>query len=1097
LDSTYQFGPFRLHVGSRQLLLRGVPLVLYGRAFEVLVALVRRRGHLASKQAVLDEVWPGIAVEENNVATQVFNLRRLFKQHDPGAEYIVTDAGRGYRFVAEVSVLATEAPAEPDPPAPCPVAAADVPGMWEIPATLQNEQTDRRLAAILSADVVEYSRMIAEDEQGTMARMDSVRRDIVDPAVGMFRGRIFKELGDGLLVDFPSAVLALSAALRIQNEVAARNGPRPGRNAIIFRIGVHQGDVLVRGADLFGDGVNVTKRLETLARPGGICVSDRVRDDVRGRLQDLEFDDLGDVALKNIARPVRAHLVCSALWPHPVVPAEPRPQEMPAPAPSATEIFCDGRGEHPQSGNLPQHEATSFIGREGEIELITRALLDRRRLTLVGSGGVGKTRTALRAGAAAQPSFRDGVWLVELAPLADAGLVAEAVCRALSAPVSGTRSPVEIAVAFLRQKQCLLILDNCEHLRDAAAELVNALLSQCPDVSILATSRERLHIAGEVVFKLPSLPFPGPSEGASADDAMRFASVRLFVQRAADAVGGYVLTDIDAPSVSAICRRLDGVAMAIELAAARRTVLKPAEIAARLENAFRLLNSGGHATLPRHRTLWATIDWSHSLLAPAEQMLLRRLSVFVDGFSEEGAIAAAVGDGIDAEDVMDLLILLVDKSLVNADMTGAATRYRMLEATRHYAREKLKASGETGRDRLAAEYLADFYARAEADWPTMPTEAWLDHYAPEVENLRAAIDWAFGQSQKYHAVAGDSGDPALGILLVSRAGLITEEMSRQADIKRWAAMAMRHITPATPPAQAGWVRFWPIRWETVFSVADVSPERRAVIDLFRTAGDAVGLSCALRTTAITLIRPGQIHPEVEPMLREAAALLHASDVSKDLATVLAHTGYFHFSMGDLDSGRRCSQQALAMRRALGDRTGCLASAVNLAEFEFISGNTPAAIRYANEAVADARRAGHLPTLANLRTNLAGYLLSMDQVAEARQAACEALSLNRALDHHGHALPCVEHLALAHALSGNFQDAARLLGYTESHYRRTGQVRDLAEQRGHDRLVTRLRETLSEAALEILMAEGAGWPDAVADRVAKGDGSRLDQAASAA
>ena len=517
--------------------------------------------------------------------------------------------------------------------------------------------------------------------------------------------------------------------------------------------------------------------------------------------------------VRQVEQVVAAPKAAEGLVALPVLPAAAERVSIPVEAgsPEFAQAAAPAPAEKPDQHNLP-HEATAFIGRETELLEIDGFLQQRRRVTLVGSGGVGKTRLALRVGVGAIDRFRDGVWLVELAPLAEASLVAEAVCRVISAPVSGARPAVDVAVSFLRQKNLLLVLDNCEHLLGGAAELTSALIAHCPGVSILATSREPLKIPGEVVYKVSTLPVPGIGQGDTAQDALRFASVRLLVQRAADSGGFYRFSDADAPSVSKICRRLDGVAMAIELAAARMTVLKVKEIALRLENAFRLLNSGGKSSLPRHQTLWATIDWSHSLLSPDEQMLLRRLSVYVDGFSLDGATAAAQGDGLDADDVLDLLDLLVDKSLVTADMSGVITRYRMLEATRHYAREKLKASGETGRDRLASAYLAAFCRRAEATWPTTPTEAWLAEFAPEVENLRSAIDWAFGRSEKYHAVAGESGDPVLGVELVAYACSIAEEMSLQADMKRWTATALQHLTPATPPDQAGWVFLLSTRW---------------------------------------------------------------------------------------------------------------------------------------------------------------------------------------------------------------------------------------------------------------------------------------------
>jgi predicted ATPase/DNA-binding winged helix-turn-helix (wHTH) protein len=585
---TYQFGPFRLHVSGRQLMVRDTPITVNGRAFDVLVALVRRRGALAGKQELLDEVWPGIAVEENNVTTQVLNLRRLLSAHDPQTTYIVTDAGRGYRFVAEVSAP-DQAAGEPVVPEP-----------------------------VLSSPVT----------------------------------------------------------------------PEPA--------------IADRGA-----------RAEPKADP---------------------------------------------------------------PA-AARELH-----------NLPA-ELNSFIGRGAELAEIGRRLHSTALLSLVGAGGVGKTRCAVRVGQTQLAHFADGVWLVELAPMHDGALVAEAVCRVIGAPVSGERPAVDVAAAFLRQRQVLLILDNCEHVLQAAGRLAAALARQCPGVKILATSRQALGVDGETVFRMPSLPLPPPDAGISAAAALQSDAVRLFVDRANAASGGYCLTDADAPSVVTICRRLDGVAMATELAAARLRMLKPAEIAARLEDVFRLLTGGNKAALPRQQTLRATIDWSFNLLSTEEQVVLCRLAVFVDGFSMEGATAVAAGGAIDELDVLDLLQALVDKSLVHADTSGAVTRYRMLETTRHYGREKLAQGGRGRSFRRMAEYMATFYARAEATWPVTPTDVWLAEYAPEVENLRAAIDWAFDQRRRPEDSGDEPGDPALGIALVASSGCVAEEMSLLADMKRWTTAA--------------------------------------------------------------------------------------------------------------------------------------------------------------------------------------------------------------------------------------------------------------------------------------------------------------------
>ncbi len=850
-NEIYCFGPFRLDAGRRQLQCAGTMLSVGGRAFDVLLALVRRRGQLATKTELLDLVWPGVTVEENNLTTQVLNLRKLLSSHDPDVKYIVTDAGRGYRFVAQVTLDAPQR---------------------------------------LSAD-----------------------------------------------------------------EIISVTTAKPPR--------------------------------------------------------DLH--------------------------------------------------------------NLPA-ELNSFVGRLTELADIAERLGTRGLLTLVGSGGVGKTRCAVRVGHEALGRFADGVWLVELAPLADGGLVAEALCRVVGAPVSGDRPPVDVATSFLRQRAMLLILDNCEHVLNGAAQLTAALLKNCPGVKILATSRQNFGIDGETVYRMPSLPLPPTDKPITAAIAMQSDAVRLFVERANDAAGGYLLTDEDAPTVVSICRRLDGVAMATELAAARLRVLKPAEIAARLEDVFRLLTGGSKAALPRQQTLRATIDWSFALLAPEEQALLRRLSVFVDGFSLEGATAVASGGAIDELDVLDLLGALVDKSLVNADTSGAVTRYRMLETTRHYAREKLASSGETGRFRLMANYMAAFFARAEASWPVTPTQRWLAEFAPEMENLRAAIDWAFGQVRLPEDSGDEVFDPALGIALVAAAGCVAEEMSLLADMKRWTAAAMPHLSDNTPNARAGWILYWATRHHAVFGVRELSDLRRRAIELFRQSDDVVGLSCALRTAGIALARPGEPNTEALELLNEAVAVLRPFGPTKDLANALAHLGAVHYFRGDEFLCRTLSEAALSIRRNLGDQTGELVSYINLGEFAFARGETQIAIDYATQALTTARTCQVREVLAAVLANLANYLLSLDNVEAGRPAAEEALSLYRALGTEDYATGCVEHLALALALEGRPEQAARLHGFADAYLRRTEQVRDRSDELKCAKLRGILENALPAEQIAGLMQEGATW-----------------------
>jgi predicted ATPase/DNA-binding winged helix-turn-helix (wHTH) protein len=854
----YQFGDFSLHPARRVLTRGGRQVELGSRAMDVLLALLRRHGEVATKSDIMAEVWPNLVVEENNLTTQIAAVRRALGEGDT-TRLIQTVPGRGYRFVAELR-LAAEAPA---------------------------------------------------------------------------------------------------------------------------------------------------------------------------RVQEA------------------------------------------APVPDAT-------GER---HNLPI-ESSSFIGRDKALVDVRARLASRPLVTLVGAGGVGKTRVALKLANDVLDDFPDGVFLLELAPLSEKRLVAEALCRVLGVPATGDRPAESVAVSVLRQKHMLLVIDNCEHVLAAAASLVAAVLRNCPHMRVLATSREALGLPGEAVFPMPSMAVPAGDAGLTAAEALQSEAVRLFADRAADALGSYTLSDEDAMAVATICRRLDGVPLATELAAARLRMLKPAEIAARLENVFRLLTGGSRTALPRQQTLRATIDWSVSLLSAAERVVLRRLAVFVDGCPLKGAMAVCAGEyapagDLLAEDVFDLISALVAKSLVVADTSGPVTRFRMLETTRQYAAEKLQEAGEAGRFRDMAVYMLATFRRAEAEWPTRATLPWLAVHAPEVKNFRTAIDWAFGED----------GDAALGISLVAVSGAIAEEMSLQTDVRRWTLAAARHITPATPKAEAAAVFYLHSMLVKRLGTQAVPEERTRAITLFREAGDAVGLSRALRQTAIARAMPGQAVPDVLAMLEEATGLLRHLAPHKDLATALAHTGSVHFLYSRFEECRDFNEAALAMRRALGDRSGVLASSVNMADLVFMTGDAAAALRYAMAAECEARNCNAVATLALILCNMAGYRLHIDDVAGAAAAAAEALGLSRAIGQDYLAVMCLEHLALGLALRGGGENAARVLGFVNAHYRAAGQTREWLEQAGHDRLVKTLLDAMPAGRCERLCAEGAMWAAETVDAVAlRGVGS---------
>jgi non-specific serine/threonine protein kinase len=400
------------------------------------------------------------------------------------------------------------------------------------------------------------------------------------------------------------------------------------------------------------------------------------------------------------------------------------------------------RSTHKQ--NLPA-SVSSFIGREQELREVRQRLREHRLITLTGTGGTGKTRLALEAAAGELDQFADGVWLIEFAGLATSDLLVHTIAKVLALPDTPDLAPLEQLGAFLQARHLLLVLDNCEHLLEECARITTFLLARCPRLVLLATSREPLAISGEAILRVPPLRLPDPTQPAKWVSLLGYDAVRLFVERAYAIEPSFQLAASNADAIVEICRRLDGIPLALELASARANVLTVQEIATRLNDRFALLTSGPRSGLePRHHTLRAAIDWSYTLLSAEEQTLLRRMAVFAAGFTLDTAAAVCSSEGVAEARMLDLLSSLVGKSLVVAETTSRVqARYRLLETIRDYALEKLEAAGEAVplRDR----HLDLFLARAEEAAPKLfdqYQQLWLNWLEGEHDNLRAALAWA-------------------------------------------------------------------------------------------------------------------------------------------------------------------------------------------------------------------------------------------------------------------------------------------------------------------------------------------------------------------
>ncbi len=574
---------------------------------------------------------------------------------------------------------------------------------------------------------IEGSTRLADRRRDEWGALLEQHRRILRAAFGAHHGHEVKTEGDGFFVAFADAGDAIRAAVDAQ--VGMQRHPWPGDEPLRVRIGLHTGPAEVVDDDYIGLAVHHAARVSGGAHGGQVVLSDATRQVASSALLgDIELADLGLHALKDIDAPMRLHQAAH---------------------PDLQSSFPALRSSLETPNNLPQ-SLTSFVGRGDDILTVQKLVADHRLVTLMGAGGAGKTRLATEVARTLLDDRPGGVWLVELAPIADGSLVSHALAEALGLRPSEATPPIDLVVKALGDRRALVILDNCEHVVSDAAELAAAVLQRTPELRIIATSREALGCAGEHAWKVPSLAVR-PDQ---PDDALlETPAVRLFLDRAYATGASFAETPEVIEAVAQICDRLDGIPLAIELAAARARAMSPTQIAERLDDRFRLLTGGSRGAMPRQQTLQALVDWSHNLLDERERGLLRRLSVFAGGFTLEAAEAVCPDDALDVIDILDGLDGLVSKSLVQAP-SGDEDRYRLLETIRHYARQKLIDADEVGQVRDA--HLACFAELAERGGPQLmraEQASWLARFGREHDNLRIALEWALGTPGRREAGA--------------------------------------------------------------------------------------------------------------------------------------------------------------------------------------------------------------------------------------------------------------------------------------------------------------------------------------------------------
>jgi predicted ATPase/class 3 adenylate cyclase len=857
--------------------------------------------------------------------------------------------------------------------------------------------------------------------------------ELLRNAIQRHGGRVFKTMGDQFCAAFSRASDAIAAAADAQRALTSADWGAVG--GLTARMALHSGESEERDGDYFGPVVNRVARLLAAVHGGQVVVSSvTARYSGAAMPADTELRDLGEHRLKDLIEPERVWQLV---------------------APGLPDTFPPLRSLGSLPNNLPR-QVTPLIGRDDVLAAIEALVIEHPLVTLTGTGGIGKTRLALQAGADLLDGSSDGVWFVELAPLSAGSSVAHAVASTIGLREQPNRTMLDVLVQYLRSRRLLLILDNCEHVISEAAHVIDAILRAAPQVQVIATSREPLRIAAENVYRVPSLAVP-PYNALTAEEALQYDSIALFAERATASDAAFKLTDEAAPIVAEICRRLDGIALAIELAAARVKVMAPRELARKLDERFRVLTGGSRTALPRQQTMRALIDWSYGLLSQQEQRLFRRLAIFAGGWRLSAAEIVCADETLDARDVPDLLTSLVEKSLVVADVGQDSTRYRFLESTRAFALERLEESGEReAQARRHAVWAADLGTRAAEH--ARATQQYHAESAPEIENVRTAIEWAFAHEEVILATRILCGFTNRYRMLVG-----------EAEVRTHLETALARLNSDEQPALASRA------WEGLSYVTEgrrsIEAAQRAV-ELARQSDDPALLASNLSYLGFRLARAGRTH-EAEPAIEEALELSRENRLTRTPLQVLALTNRALVAdvCGRSDEARESYAEALNLATELGDDHGAATIRVNIAELEFQVGNAARALALIAEIEERRHGPGADRLVVSALQNGAAYRLALGDVAGARIAAFDALRHARGVFALNVAVS-MQHLAAVAIRNGDVRRGGRLLGYVDAWFLNQNYVRESTEQRAYELLLAALREKLSDSEIEALAAEGA-------------------------
>lgn len=869
-----------------------------------------------------------------------------------------------------------------------------------------------------------------------LARHDTLMKN----AIVQNEGYLVKTTGDGFFAAFATAPAALAAAVAFQQ--ALHNEVWSEEAVIKVRAGLHTGAAEMRDGDYFGPTLNRAARLMSVGYGGQILLSLPTYELVRDQVPpEVTLRDMGAHRLKDLTRPEQIFHVL-----HP---------ELAQDFPPLKTL------DNPTLPNNLPRQLTTFIGREKEIAEVTSLLRKTSLLTVTGTGGCGKTRLTLQVAADMLEEFPDGVWFVELAPLTEPGLVAQTVAQVLNLPEQMSKSFTQVVTESLVDKRLLIVLDNCEHLLTACAQIANSLLRSCPHVKILASSREAMGIGGEQTYRVPSLSLPNLKQ-VTLENVSAYEAVRLFIERALLCRPDFVVTNQNAPALASVCHHLDGIPLAIELAAARVRSLTVEEINERLDNRFRLLTGGSRTALPRQQTLRAAIDWSYDLLNVQERWFLSQLSVFAGGWTLAAVEGICSDDTIADFETLDFLTSLVDKSLVMVERSEERTRYRLLESVRQYAANRLEESG--GRLPVRVRHRDYFVRLAEEAEPKLRGAEqghWLSVLESEHDNLRQALTFCLEDAEG--GIAGLHLGGALQRFWMIR-GPLSEGRERLRALLSQASAQEPTAARALALNGAATLALFQGDYTSARALFEES------LTIRRELGDQEGIAQSLGNLGNVAHEQGD-YASARTRLEESLAIRRVLGERRSIAAALGNLGNVALDQGDSTSARALYEESLGIFRELGDQQAIAYCLYNVGSIAVDQSDSASARSLFNESVALLRELGDRRGMAICLLSLGNAALEQDDIVSARELFAESLTIAYELGNTPGIPYCLESFASLGVKEDRKLYSSLLWGAATALRETIGSPLPPTDREKQEHAIASVRASLGEAAFAAAWEEG--------------------------